>query len=259
MIGTLSGKNANNGMPLTTADWHKRYLQQAGWSKPARDHIFQNLNLPPSASILEVGCGTGAVLADYSNNSSYSTFGLDIDRSVLHYCQKKDTKPSLTCGDAYSLPFPNGSFDLTYCHYLLLWLKHPLIAIKEMKRVTRSGSYLCGFAEPDYNGRIVFPTELEKITDLQTRSLIQQGINPNIGRQLRQLFTEANISKVKVGILSAEWNQSSDNLKSEQEIIKNDLAFLGEKQTLSGLDSNYQFTKDSIYFIPTFYACGQVD
>ena len=36
-------------------------------------------------------------------------------------------------------PFTNASFDLTFCHYLLLWLKDPLSAIKEMKRVTRPG------------------------------------------------------------------------------------------------------------------------
>ncbi len=258
MIGTASGKNANNGMPLTTADWHKRYLQQAEWSKPARDHIFKNINLPSSSSILEVGCGTGAVLAEYSNNSSYSTFGLDIERSVLLFCQMEDPKSSLTCGDAFALPFPNGSFDLTYCHYLLLWLKDPLSAIQEMKRVTRSGGYVCAFAEPDYSGRIAFPNELEKLADLQTRSLIQQGINPNIGRQLRHLFTEANMSNVKTGILSAEWDENADYVESEKEIIKNDLAFLGEKQNLSGQDSKYQFTKDSIYFIPTFYACGRV-
>ena len=246
-------------MPLNTADWHKRYQQQAGWSKPARDHIFKNLNLPPASYILEVGCGTGAVLADYSNNSSYSTFGLDIKWSVLHFCQKEDPKPSLTCGDAFALPFPSGSFDLTYCHYLLLWLKDPLSAIQEMKRVTRSGGYVCAFAEPDYNGRIAFPTWLEKITELQTRSLIKKGINPKIGRQLRRLFTEVNLHEVKTGILSAEWDENADYIESEKEIIKNDLAFLRDRQNNTEVFSINQFPKDSINFVPTFYACGQVD
>lgn len=246
-------------MPFTTANWHKRYQQQAGWIKTVRDHIFLSLNLPVSPSILEVGCGTGAVLADYSKKPSYLTFGLDIESSVLHFSQKEDPVAILTCGDALALPFTNASFDLTFCHYLLLWLKDPLSAIKEMKRVTMPGGTVCAFAEPDYGGRIAYPAELEKATDLQTRSLIQQNANPSIGRQLRHLFTEARLSKVQAGIMAAEWKESTGSLESEMEIIANDLALLGNKPGSTEVFDKNQFPEDSIYFIPTFYACGQVD
>jgi ubiquinone/menaquinone biosynthesis C-methylase UbiE len=259
MNGKASGKNANKSMVFTAADWHRRYQQQAGWSKIVRDHIFLNLNLPISASILEVGCGTGAVLADYSKNSAFLTFGLDIEVSVLQFGQKEDPRAILTCGDALTLPFANASFDLTFCHYLLLWLKDPLSAIKEMKRVSKPGGYVCAFAEPDYGGRIAYPANLVKVTDLQTQSLMQQGANPNLGRQLRHLFIEAKLSKVQVGVLAAEWNESIGGLESEIEMITNDLALLEEKRSLTEIIDKSQFPKDSIYFIPTFYAYGQVD
>ena len=246
-------------MPFTTADWHKRYQQQAGWSKTVRDHIILNLNLPSAPSILEVGCGTGVVLADYSKKPSYLTFGLDIESSALYFSQKEDPVAILTCGDALTLPYANASFDLTFCHYLLLWLHDPLSAIKEMKRVTRPGGSVCAFAEPDYGGRIAYPAELEKATDLQTRSLIQQGANPSIGRQLRHLFTEAGLSKVQAGVLAAEWKESTGSLESEIEIIANDLALLGNKINSTEIFAKNQFPQDCIYFIPTFYACGEVN
>ena len=246
-------------MSFTTADWHKRYQQQAGWSKTVRDHIFLNLHLPVSPVILEVGCGTGAVLSSYSKNPSFLTFGLDIERSALYFSQKEDPGAILTCGDALALPFSNASFDLAFCHYLLLWLKDPLSAIKEMKRVTRPGGSVCAFAEPDYDGRIAFPAALAKVTDLQTRSLIHQGANPSVGRQLRHLFNEAGLSRVQAGVLAAEWNESSGSLESEMEMIANDLALLGKKPGSTAAFDKNQFPQDSLYFIPTFYACGQVD
>jgi len=246
-------------MPFSTSDWHRRYQQQADWSKTIRDHIFLNLNLPAAPSILEVGSGTGAVLADYSKNPTFLTFGLDIESSALHFSQKEDPGAILTCGDALALPFTNASFDLAFCHYLLLWLKDPLSAIKEMKRVTRPGGFVCAFAEPDYGGRIAYPTELAKATDLQTQSLMQQGANPSIGRQLRHLFTEAGLSQVQAGVLAAEWNESLGSIESEIEIINHDLALLeGENTTIKKFDRS-QFPQDCIYFIPTLYACGQVE
>jgi len=63
----------------------------------------------------------------------------------------------LSGGDASRLPFADGFFDLTYCHYLFLWLKHPLQALQEMKRVTRPGGWVATFAEPDYEGISLIP------------------------------------------------------------------------------------------------------
>jgi ubiquinone/menaquinone biosynthesis C-methylase UbiE len=246
-------------MPFSTADWHRRYQQQAGWSKTVRDHFFLNLNLPDQAFILEVGCGTGAVLADYSKNPSITTFGLDLDCTALQFSHNEDPSVIFTCGNTNALPYTNASFDLTFCHYLLLWLKNPLSAIEEMKRVTRPGGSVCAFAEPDYGGRIAYPDELAKLTDQQTRSLIQQGANPSIGRQLRHLFTQTGLKNIQTGVLASEWNASSRSMETEMEILANDLALLGDDQNSAKAIPNTQFPRDCIYLIPTFYACGQVD
>ena len=128
-----------------------------------------------------------------------------------------------------------------------------------MKRVTRPGGCMCAFAEPDYAGRIAFPEKLANAADLQTQSLTQQGINPGIGRELAHLFTKAGLKRVQAGVLAAEWKDSTGNLESEVELINSDLAFLKGKNNPIKKFHMSQFPPDSIYFIPTFYACGRVD
>jgi hypothetical protein len=45
-------------------DWHSRYLQQAGWTSKLRGYLFQRAGVDKASRVLEVGCGTGAVLKD---------------------------------------------------------------------------------------------------------------------------------------------------------------------------------------------------
>ena len=123
-------------------NWHERYIFQAGWTRELRTYLFQQAGLSSATRVLEVGCGTGAVLSEYLvHNSGHlknnTRHGLDISPAVLTECQTHVPDALLTCGDALSLPYKDGSFDITYCHYLLLWVKDPVKALHEMKRVTR--------------------------------------------------------------------------------------------------------------------------
>jgi ubiquinone/menaquinone biosynthesis C-methylase UbiE len=245
-------------MPFSLSDWHRRYLQQAGWSRNLRKHLFYRFNFPKPASILEVGCGTGAVLGEYEQMQSISTFGLDIDPESLLFFHREHPQANLTAGDAHALPFANAFFDLTFCHYLLLWLKEPLSALREMRRVTKPGGWVCAFAEPDYVGRIAYPQELETLASLQIQSLAKQGASASMGRQLYKLFHDAGLDNIESGILAVEWKKDSNNLANEMETMKVDLAFIGKENILMDSQKRINESKGSIYFIPTFYAFGRV-
>lgn len=74
-----------------------------------RDVIRRDLQLPARSSILDVGCGTGAFLADCS--SEFQTAGTDTSPLAVEYCRQRGLRNIVQCTlDAY--PHPEERFDL---------------------------------------------------------------------------------------------------------------------------------------------------
>lgn len=46
-------------------------------------------------------------------------------------------------GDIHKLEFPDGSFDLVHAHQVLQHVADPVQALREMRRVTKKGGYVC--------------------------------------------------------------------------------------------------------------------
>ena len=58
--------------------------------------------------------------------------------------------------DVYRLPFADGSFDAVFAHVVLMHLREPVRALKEMRRVLRPGG-IVGVRDTDWGGRIHAP------------------------------------------------------------------------------------------------------
>ena len=131
---------------------HDRYEVQSRWSKPFREYLYRKLCQEKAVSILEVGCGTGAILncitREYKGKI-HSLTGVDIDSEALTFSKEK-TKAQTIRNDGENLCFANECFDLICCHYLLMWVKEPVAVVSEMKRVLKTGGICSAFAEPDY-------------------------------------------------------------------------------------------------------------
>ncbi len=95
MIGSRSGrlkKMPNWKTDLSLIDWHQRYLQQAGWTAEIRKHLFEKAGLKPGSKVLEVGCGTGAVLSQIAGKMELSLTGIDIDQASLAFAQQQNAR-----------------------------------------------------------------------------------------------------------------------------------------------------------------------
>src|SRR6266498_4655381 len=77
---------------LERMDWHRRYIQQAKWTRDLRTYLFKRADLADASRVhrtaslvLEVGCGTGAILSELPDH--ISLYGSDIDAAALAQCQ----------------------------------------------------------------------------------------------------------------------------------------------------------------------------
>jgi len=239
-------------------DWHRRYLQQAQWTRDLRAYLFQQAGLNESSRVLEVGCGTGAILSEVPDHPSLH--GLDIDRQALIQSQAHAPSASLVQGNALQLPYVNKTFDIVYCHFLLLWVKDPLQALLEMKRVAKTDAHLLAFAEPDYTARVDRPQELIALGQWQVESLRRQGADPGLGARLGDLFFRAGIKLIETGpIQGAESEPSPQDWDTEWAVIEADLAGLIRKdeiQKMKHLDQEARASGKRVLHVPTYFAWG---
>ncbi len=250
---------------LTPAEWHYRFKLQARWTQQLRNYLLKEVIVTKPQRILEVGCGSGVILEELHQSELLAAhshvLGLDIRLDFLRLTRAQGVEVVSASADA--LPFPQKTFDLVYCHFLLLWLKRPLHALMEMKRITQPGGWVIAMAEPDYAHRIDYPPLLAKLGKLQRQALIQQGANPDIGCMLGGLFQQAGYQNVKTGLLGGEWNvpQTKEMQEGEWHILETDLEkWISPRRLLKyrQQDAIAWQKGERVLFIPTFYALGQV-
>jgi len=200
---------------LTPAQWDQQFTRQAGWTRPTRQHLYRRANLLRADRILDVGSGTGVVTAELAGHTRGQVIGLDIDPEMVAYARQEHGQAEYRVGDAHALDFPSASFDVTACHFLLLWCRDPRRVAAEMVRVTRPGGSVLVCAEPDYGGRLDHP-ELP-LRRWQIEALRGEGADPCLGRKLRALFLQPGVREVEVGVMPGVWDTARLRAEFEAE------------------------------------------
>jgi SAM-dependent methyltransferase len=115
------------------------------WYKALHQLIFQTLEteLPDwrEKEIVDVGCGTGAILKQLGNPDK--NVGIDIAPEAISFCRQRGLN-NVQEGDILALPFPDASFDAVICSSVLYheWVSDVGGAMREMHRVLRPGGVL---------------------------------------------------------------------------------------------------------------------
>jgi ubiquinone/menaquinone biosynthesis C-methylase UbiE len=97
------------------------------------------LRLNPTDSVLDVGCGTGALLHQLSGSYPCARLaGIDPSPEMLAVARHR-LPPGLELkqGWAESIPFPDGAFDVVVSCNVLHYIREPLLALRDMLRIVR--------------------------------------------------------------------------------------------------------------------------
>ena len=99
--------------------------------------------------LLDVGCGTGNVLAQLVD-TDMSLLGIDISEKMIEVAARRlGERAQLAAGDAERLPYQNESIDFIVCNASFHHYPNPQKVLSEMHRVlTPKGTLLIGDPQP---------------------------------------------------------------------------------------------------------------
>lgn len=115
-----------------TQDWH-------AW-------VFDHLDLPSAARVLEIGCGTGLLWTLRENRARIpATWHLtlsDFSFGMVETTRATGIAANLLQSDAQAIPFHDGYFDVVIANHMLYHVPDVLRAIAEIRRVLKpSGTF----------------------------------------------------------------------------------------------------------------------
>ncbi|MCL5038137.1 MAG: methyltransferase domain-containing protein [Chloroflexi bacterium] len=244
---------------LSVEDWDRQLCRQAEWLRPHRFLQYRHAGLVHAKSVLDLGCGTGRITVECSEKTSAQVTGLDFDPRKLEFARSLPGRIKWVEGSAFDLPFPDESFDIVLCHYVLLWLEDRERALSEVRRVLAPGGCFLILCEPDYNAAIEEPDL--GIVDLYRKSLLREGADLSCGRKLPGMLSGAGM-KGRVGVVNFSWEPDfwHRELKAEQDLRRKTWKDLVSPQKMEELFKKEEDSLDKgerFFWLPMFYALAK--
>ena len=182
-------------------------------SKALADLLLTN-GLYGSNEVLDVGCGTGAMLQLLASLLEKTKFyGVDNSTKILETAKntigQTNEKIQFTHGNARNLPYPDNTFDFVFTRLVLMHNSNPEQVIDEMVRVCKPGGTICAI-EIDDGTQIFHPhgEELNKIVQAHIQFSKLHGTDRTMGRKLYSLFSKhSHTEETKVIIQTSDYSK----------------------------------------------------
>lgn len=169
----------------------------------ARDAVFtalfdkyaNALALPAHATVLEAGCGTGAMLRRLARRDDFGARALGVDHcpafveAAARFARAEgiSDRVSFRVGDAHALAIDDESFDAVIAHTLISHVSDPRQVLLELARVVRRGGKLVVF-DGDY-ASMTFAHEDQAYGRRMDAALVSASFNnPMIMREMARLL-----------------------------------------------------------------------
>jgi ubiquinone/menaquinone biosynthesis C-methylase UbiE len=180
-------------LELRAADPQQRAMREA---------YFAQIELPPDAKVVEVGCGPGPVARALASWPGVGEV-LGVDPSPIFVAKARELArdvPRLTFieGDGRALPLEDGSFDAVLFHTTLCHIPEPELALAESARVLRDDGLLVVF-DGDYVTATVARGDFDPLQACVEATVDYLVHDRWLVRRLPKLVREAGFDVVRFG------------------------------------------------------------
>lgn len=167
----------------SAAENYERYFVPA-IGAPVAASLIAAADLQQGERVLDVACGTGVVArrAAEKVGSSGAVTALDLAPDMIDVAKSlpvaKGAHIEWHVGDAESLPFDDGSFDVVLCQMGLMFMRDRAAAVAELARVVAP------------NGRLLVntPGAIQPGFKLLEKAIVE-NISPDLGGFVRAVFS----------------------------------------------------------------------
>ncbi|KAL2868928.1 class I SAM-dependent methyltransferase [Aspergillus lucknowensis] len=202
-------------MPVYTTNHAPSVLRTHSWRTASNSAAYLLPHLTPSMRILDIGCGPGSITVDLATHvPSGHVTGIEYVPDPLPAAEALAASRGVKnvdfrVGDIHALEFEDESFDVVHVHQVLQHVADPVKALREMKRVVKSGGGIVAVRE---SASMTWYPENRGISDwldLTGRMAKGKGGNPHPGRYIHVWAREAGFEMRNIKRSAGTWCFSS--------------------------------------------------
>ncbi|ETK37269.1 class I SAM-dependent methyltransferase [Microbispora sp. ATCC PTA-5024] len=183
-------------------------LRSHRWRTAENSAAYLLPHLTRHMTVLDVGSGPGTITAGLAARTGHVTAtevtadALELTRAGVAAAGAGDV--AFAVADVHALPFPDATFSVAHAHQVLQHVGDPVLALREMRRVTEPGG-LVAARDSDYPAFAWYPRipALDEWLALYLRVAESNGGAPDAGRRLLSWARAAGFTDVTPG--SSTW------------------------------------------------------
>ncbi|MGF0117112.1 class I SAM-dependent methyltransferase [Promicromonospora sp. Marseille-Q5078] len=205
-----------------TAGWAEHW---GSFAAPVWDPLLAAAGVGPGTRVLDVGCGTGELLARLERAGAV-VVGVDPAPEMVAHAREHHPGATVRDGDAEHLPFDDGGFDVVLAVNALQLADDTRGALTEAARVLAPGGRvgLAGWAEGARNDLDV----VERAVAAAFEEVVAPDgpLRPEGG--LEEALADAGLDVVVAGVVEAAWTAADDARLVRGVLLGEDPATLAE-------------------------------